>query len=355
MPRRNETHMNERRAMSRRRLALLAPILVVLAACSPIAAFAAGSTPGPPKASTNNVVAVRGTSATLQGSVDTGDTATSYYFQFGPTIAYGKQTNPGQLAAGTARVKVGQPVTGLLNGYHYRLVADNTHGAAYGKDRVFTVKQTGKSKFTIDKSTVPTTFGGTYTLSGTLGGAGNANRPLVLQASPFPFLDAFTTVGAITHTNAAGRFSFTVASLEKTTQFRVSTIDPRPLYSHVITQDVGVKVTLKVRSSGRRGLVRLYGTVTPAKPGAHLDFQLFKEVRPGNSEKSEERTSRYATQFTTTVKRGTPTVSRFSSVVEIRRGGSYRAYVSLSSKTAVGTGWSHTVLLHTAASSHAKH
>jgi hypothetical protein len=349
--------INQRSATALRRLLPLAPILAILALVTPLGALAAAPTPtvGPPKATTGSSTAVRGTSATLQGSVDPGDAPTSYYFQYGPTIAYGKQTVAGKLPAGTVKTRVGQAVTGLISGYHYRLVAINAYGSSVGKDRVFGVKKTSKVRFAIVKSTAPTTFAATYVLTGTLSGAGNANRALALQASPFPFLEAFTTVGTAARTDAAGRFSFRVASLEKTTQFRVATLDPRPLYSRVVTQDVGVKVTLKVRSSGHRGLVRLYGTVTPAKPGAHVQFQLFKSARPGDSEKGEERTSRYATQFSTIVKRGTATVSRFSSVVEVRRGGSYRAYVNLSHKQAVGPGYSRTLLLHAAPSSTTKH
>jgi hypothetical protein len=357
MPRRTGTQLKDHESTALRLLALLGPVLATFAIAAPLVASAAPAAPapGPPKATTGGTTAVHASSATLQGTVNPGDTATTYYFQYGATIAYGKQTAPGKLPAGTKRVKVGQAVNGLISGYHYRLVANNSFGTSFGKDRAFTVKKTSKLRFTIAKSTAPTMFGGTYVLSGTLAGAGNANRALVLQASPFPFLEAFTTIGAVSHTDAAGHFSFSTASLERTTQFRVSTLDPRPLYSRVVTQDVGVKVTLKVRLSGRRGLVRLYGTVTPAKPGARLDFQLFKSVRPGNSEKSEERTGRYVTQFSTIVKRGTRAVSRFSSVVNVRQGGSYRAYVNLSKKLPVGPGYSHTVLLHTAPSSTTKH
>ncbi len=218
-----------------------------------------------------------------------------------------------------------------------------------GKDRTFALKsKSNKARFTLPKESAPTVYGGTYVLSGTLTGAGSAGRALVLQASPYPFLEAFTAVGAAAHTDAAGRFSFRVPRMLKTTQFRVATLDPLPLYSHVITQQVAVKVTLKVRSSGSRGLVRLYGTVTPAKPGAHLDLQLFKAVRPGNSAKSEERTGRFATQFSTLVKKGTATVSRFSVVVKILHGGNYRAYVGLAKRGAVTSGTSPALLLHAA-------
>ncbi len=316
---------------------------------------AQASTPGKPiapKPITGAATFARGTSATLVGTVDPGNAATSYSFQYGPTIAYGKQTTPGQLPAGATRVKVGQAVSGLLPGYHYRLAATNSVATVYGKDRTFgALTTTGKATFALTKSSAPTVYGGTYVLGGVLSGPGNAGRALVLQASAYPFLEAFTTVGLPAHTDASGRFSFRVANMTKTTQFRVSTLDPRPLYSLLTTQQVAAKVTLKVRSSGHDGLVRLYGTVTPAKPRAHLYLQLFKLVRPGNSPKAEEKTSRFATQFSTQVKRGTSTVSRFSVIVKILHGGSYRAYVNLSKKSSVASGASPSVLLHAAPAS----
>lgn len=327
----------------------LTAIAVAAACAAPLVAQAATTGAVAPKATTGGATVVRATSATLVGTVDPGGAATSYSFEYGPTIAYGKHTTPGQLPAGTAKVKVGQAVTGLLTGYHYRLLATNSVATAYGKDRTFGVKKkTAKTKFALPKPTAPTVYGGTYVLSGTLTGIGNANRALVLQASPYPFLEAFATIGVAAHTDAAGRFSFRVPNMTKTTQFRVATLDPRPTYSHVTTQQVGVKVVLKVRSSGHPGLVRLYGTVTPAKPGAHVDFQLFKQVRPGNSPKAEERTTRFATQFSSLVKKGTATVSRFSVIVKIVRGGSYRAYVSVTKKGTVTSGASRSVLLHSA-------
>jgi hypothetical protein len=334
-------------------------VLLAIAACAAPLVAQAATAPGKPtapKATTGGATVVHGTSATLVGTVDPGGAATSYSFEYGPTIAYGKRTTPGKLPAGTSRVKVGQPVSGLLAGYHYRLLATNEVATAYGKDHTFGVKKTsGKSKFTLAKATAPTVYGGTYVLSGTLAGTGNANRALVLQASPYPFLEAFTTVGLLAHTDPAGRFSFHVPHLVKTTQFRVATLDPRPLYSRVTTQQVAVKVTMKVRSSGTRGLIRVYGTVTPAEPGAHLELQLFKAVRPGDSPKAEERTARFATQFSTLVKKGTATVSRFSVVVKIARGGSYRAYASLTKRGAVTSGASRSMLLHAAPGSSKRH
>ncbi|HEX8714650.1 MAG TPA: hypothetical protein VF706_03695, partial [Solirubrobacteraceae bacterium] len=123
--------------------------------------------------------------------------------------------------------------------------------------------------------------------------------------------------------------------------------DARPLLGPIVTARVAVRVTLRVRTSSRKGLVRLYGTVTPAKVGATVLFQLEKAVRPhGKSEKE----TRFATQGSSLVRRGTRTTARFSQVLTIHKGGHYRAYVVLRSGALV-SGASPTVTLHAAPTS----
>lgn len=314
--------------------------LTSIAAVSPIASQAASPKhTGAPVAVTGSVSRVRGTSAELDGTVIPGTQTTSYYFQYGPTNAYGSQTTPGSLPPGTTRVKVGQTVTGLLPGYHYRLIATSLAGPSTGKDKVYTVK-TLTAKFSLTKPTAPNVFGRAFTITGTLRGTGSANRQVELQSSPYPYLEPFLTFGAPILTNAAGAFLFHVSSLTASTQFRVATLDPRPLYSPFVTEQVSVRVTLKVRTSSRKGLVRLYGTISPAVTGAQVFFQLSKPARPGKSEK----TTKFATQFQTTVKRATRTTSRFSAVVNVSRGGHYRAFVQVK-KGALVSGSSSTVTL----------
>ncbi len=292
---------------------------------------------------------VQGASVTLLGSVNPRGAATTYFFQYGATVAYGKQTTPAALPAGTASVKVGQAAPGILPGYHYRLVASNSFGPSKpGKDRTFTTRTTRRSKFSLTKPQLATVYGSSLTLGGTLTGAGNAARKIVLQESPYPFLTEFTTVGLPSVTGPTGVFSFRVPRLAMSTQYRISTLDPRPVYSSIVTVDAAYRVTLKVKTSSRKGIVRLYGTVTPAAVGAKLSFQLRKKVRPGKTEKTEERTTRFATQFSTKVKRGTSTVSRFSAIVKVLRGGSYQARVDPSKKGPFVAGTSSTVLLHSA-------
>jgi hypothetical protein len=77
-------------------------------------------------------------------------------------------------------------------------------------------------------------------------------------------------------------------------------------------------------------------------------LQLEKAVRPGGrTEKSEETTSKFATQFSTVAKRATRTRSRFSAIVNIRHTGRYRAFVLLRTGALV-SGASPSVLIHAA-------
>ena len=320
-------------------VALLGPTLLL-----PAGAGAATIThPGVPIVTTAGVAQVRGTSAQLEGTVNPNGAASTYYFQYGPTVAYGAQTTSASLPAGTTKVKVGRPVSGLLPGYHYRTVATNSFGTAVGRDHTFATKSSpAKIVLVREKHEPPLVYGSTMTLRGSLLGPGNAGRQVALQTSPFPFLAPFAEYGTSTVTNATGGFLFHVAGLLTSTQLRVNTLDPRPLFSPIVTIHVAVRVTLKVRRSRNGSLVRFYGTVTPAKVGARVLLQVSKAVRPtGRS----ERTSRFATQFGTVAKRATKSVSRFSLVTRVKRAGRYRAFVQLR-KGPLVSGTSKTVLVH---------
>jgi len=182
-----------------------------------------------------------------------------------------------------------------------------------------------------------------------LSGFNAAHHGVVLQASPFPYLEAFTNIGLPGATNAAGRFAFRVANLTKSTEFRIATLDPRPVYSPITTVHAAVRVTLRVRSSGRPGLVRLYGTVTPAVSAGTVDLQVQKVVRSKAGAEEGEVTRRWVSQFRTVVKKGNASFSRFSLVVTVRRGGRYRAQVRLRPGGPLVSNFSaQTVVLHAA-------
>lgn len=326
--------------------------LAILAGSAAIAgpALAAKKKSGPraPRATTGGVGHVRGASAVLQGTVNPQGLATTYYFKYGPTIAYGQQTPVVSVGMGTSTVKVGQNVAKFPIGSHYRIVATNSAGTREGRDRIYAASK-GRLKFAMasTKAEAPVPYGGTFLLRGTLSGAGGPLHSITAQASPFPFLTAFGDVGTSLLTNAAGSFAIPIKGLTKSTQLRVRTNDPRPLLGPVVTARVAVRVTLRVRTSSRRGLVRLYGTVTPAEVGARVLFQLEKAVRPHGK---KEKESRFATQGNGVVKRGTRTVSRFSQVLMIHKGGAYRAYVVLHTGPLV-SGASPSLTLHGAPAS----
>jgi hypothetical protein len=319
--------------------ALLTVLAIALFAVSALAA----ETTSAPRAATGTVGHVRGTSAVLQGSVNPNGLDTTYFFQYGPTVAYGHQTPTASVGKGTTSVKVGQTVVGFIAGYHYRIVATNSKGTKVGRDRIYSTTSR-RLKFAMEstKQLAPTPYGGTFVLRGTL--TGGPLHPISAQSSPFPYLTPFTDVGTSLLTNAAGAFAIPIPNLKQSTQLRVRTADPRPLFSAIVSARVAVRVTLKVRSSARKGLYRLYGTVTPAKVGATVLFQVQKATRPHGKDELE---TRYATQGKALVKRATRTFSRFSQIVTIKRSGRYRAYVVLHSGALV-SGASPSVTLHAA-------
>jgi hypothetical protein len=326
-------------------VALLVGAALVLAPASQAATKTGSVTP---RVVTTGVTHVLTSSALLNAIIYPNGTPTSYYFQYGPTIAYGSQTPTVSVGMGTAKVKVGQPIGGLQPGvvYHYRAVGVYGQNIVVpGRDLTFTPTQIPLS-FVVAKQ-VQAVYGTPFILSGSLSGFGSAHRSVALEASAFPYLEAFTNIGIPAVTDAAGRFSFRVAHLSRSTQFRVRTLDLRPVLSPVITVRAAVRVSLNVRSSGHVGLVRLFGTVTPAAVGAQVQFQLQKVVRPRNSEESEPAT-RWATQFTTIVKKGGRTFSRFSLVAKVRHGGHYRAFVRLRTGALASGTSANSVLLHAA-------
>jgi hypothetical protein len=150
-----------------------------------------------------------------------------------------------------------------------------------------------------------------------------------LQETPYPYLEAFANLGSTEQTGPEGAFSFRVSSLSQSGKFRVVAKEPRPIYSAILTQQVTPRIVLKVQRTSVKGLVRLYGTITPAQTGARVLLQLDQPARPGNSEKASERTSRFSTQFSTVSRHGTRSMSRFSLIVTVTHAGEYRAYVQL--------------------------
>jgi len=100
--------------------------------------FTTLSATGPPVVITNPATNVASSSATLNGSVDPHGLTTTVHFQYGTTTSYG-HTTANQTKTGNAYQNVAATVTGLTTHttYHFRVVATNSAGTRYGRDRTF--------------------------------------------------------------------------------------------------------------------------------------------------------------------------------------------------------------------------
>lgn len=304
-------------AHGRRRLALVAGLAACLGNLALLGPPAAAGAVLVPRVTTGVAQAVSYGSATLTGWIDPRASNTSYYFQYGPTRAYGAQTAIADAGAGTSTVRVTVPVGGLqpITTYHYRLVAVNAAGATTGADRAFA---TTKVPLTLQILTAPnpTLYGGTVTIQGTLSGTGNGNVPVVLQANPFPYTQGFADTGNPELTTAAGGFSFPVLGLTQATQFRVVTSTRVPVVSPVAVEGVAVRVEAHVGRTHRRHHARIYGTVTPAINGMEVAIM---RVTGG----------RNVLVAGTTLRPHNATTSRFSRVIRVRHGAVYRVFVKV--------------------------
>ena len=88
--------------------------------------------------------------------------------------------------------------------------------------------------------------------------------------------------------------------------------------SPVVLENVAVRVSFHVRSDGRPGFVRLYGTVSPG--GGRCALVGFQLLRPGHKSVNEGGTAETA---------GSSTVSNFGRTVHLRRRGLYRALIQV--------------------------
>lgn len=94
-----------------------------------------------PTATTGEATEIDGSSATLVGYVNPNGTATTFYFEYGSTEAYGSKIplTPAPAGAGQGALQLTRTISGLQAGatYHFRIVAENSGGVTQGADRTF--------------------------------------------------------------------------------------------------------------------------------------------------------------------------------------------------------------------------
>jgi len=219
-----------------------------------------------PTATTGAATQITYDSAVLAGTVNPQSAATEVYFEYGPTTAYGSDSAPTELAAGTKD----DPVTVSLSGlaayttYDYRVVAVSASGTTKGANRTFKTAKIPLS-LQIVATPNPVIYGGLVTVAGTLAGTGNANQAVELQQNPYPYTAGFTQVGNDELTSSTGAYSFTIPALEESTQYRVVNVHTPSVVSAVVSETDSLAVSVHTRGIGSKAhpATRFTGTVAP--------------------------------------------------------------------------------------------
>jgi hypothetical protein len=288
---------------------------VVVGMVMPAAALAAK-----PAATTGTPAKLTYQSVRLRGSVDPNKQNTSYYFQYGTTIAFGAQTPPFPAGNGDKAVRARIDVGGLAPAtkYFYRLVAHNNSGTALGKRRSFTTKKQPLG-LSLVATPNPVPAKNTATLvKGNLSGTGNAGRRVVLQSSAWRYTLPFQNVSNEQVTDVNGNFAFPLlnGAVTQNTQFRVVMPQRPDIISPIVL--LGVKPYVKSKVSKHRvqrgHLVRFSGSITPRAADQQVAFQ-------------KKHNGQWVTVGGVTRLRSG---GKFSKNVRIRRGGTFRVWTGTS-------------------------
>jgi hypothetical protein len=297
-----------------RRIRLAITTAVALSLAIPALALSATK----PTVTTGGVAKLTPSSASLLGKVNPNGIATTYAFQYGPTVLYGGQTAAAAAGAGTKLVNVVADVAGLAPAttYHYRLVAMSTAGITRGGDRTFKTKPQPLG-LTLAATPNPVPFGKPAVLAGALTGTGNTSRQVVLQSNPFPYTQGFANTTNVQLTNATGAFSFTLLTVPVNTQYRVLIPTKPDVVSPIVSVGAALRVSTSVSDTRvRRGQrVRFSGLVRPGSGGERIAIQKLKSKG-------------WVTVAGATTHRASSTSSRYTKHIRIARGGSYRVFVA---------------------------
>jgi len=113
-----------------------ATLALVLAVVAPAVAHAAATIPTVTTASASGITSH---TAILNATINANGVSTTYAFQYGTTTNYGSQTSTRSAGSGVGAMPVQVTITNLTAGttYHFRAVATNPLGTAWGTDVTF--------------------------------------------------------------------------------------------------------------------------------------------------------------------------------------------------------------------------
>jgi hypothetical protein len=222
---------------------------------------------GAPVVQTGTTQGAGTSTATLTGTVNPVGNATSWYFEYGTTTAYGSKTPSRNAGSGTSPTGVSAAVSKLQSGttYHYRLVAASGAGTAYGSDVTFSTI----SAVTLSASTTESIYGHVATLSGMVA-TRQANVGVTIRAQALGAA-SFATVGSV-QTGAGGVWSYRVRP-RIATAYEASTTDGT---SSPVS--VGVRPAISLRLITK---ARFTTRVVASRSFAHRKVQLQRQLASG--------------------------------------------------------------------------
>jgi hypothetical protein len=155
-----------------------------------------------PGVQTGPAQSVGPSTATLTGSVDPRGRTTTWWFQYGTSTSYGKQTTTTSAGSKAGARGVSAALQGLVAStlYHFRLVAKSDAGTTVGPDATF---QTAGVTLTAAGRRV--VFGRTILLSGSIP-TQTANSPVTIYAQPYGQTSPHSI--AVVLTRADGTWSY---------------------------------------------------------------------------------------------------------------------------------------------------
>ena len=170
------------------------------------------TTPAAPTVITGPASALTATSATLNGAVNPEALATTWYFEYGPTAAYGLKTTKERLAPSANPSNLSMSIINLASKatYHFRLVATSSAGTSYGAGVVLI---TGLA-VTLNPSASTIVVGSSVDLSGAVA-SGVTGAVVTLESEGFE-QTTFSGIASFT-TGVGGTWGFMVRPTSRMT------------------------------------------------------------------------------------------------------------------------------------------
>jgi hypothetical protein len=315
-----------------RRAWLLAAATASAALACAVALAAVALAASKPHVVTGGVGDIRGASGLLEGTVKPEEFEVSYFFDYWLEPNQIFETKPVTIAKGDVPVKVGQTVAGLVPGEHYELVGtyvdDGVARQVTGGEKVYKGSKADRQRFVVPtgkENEVSVHYGEAAYLTGSLAGSDYAEQTLTLESTPYPYSSAFVALPGTVLSGRTGSFTFKVPRMLESSEFRVVTDAPRPLYSPTIRVSVSPRISLHVQKLHGAGRYRLYGTLAPLLKGADVVIQQLLPQKPG-SKRSGPAPHVVGNAIP---KRAASTYMRFSVVLTLSGTYHYRAYVKM--------------------------